>query len=143
MFRTRRSPRISLFQGPSSLSAVVISALSGSSFIRRQCPIQRSRFSLTSSSACGLAATPTTSARLGWSSSGSGESHSILVTRRTQRYINPSTASVLFFRMGQHSALYSSIDTTSDRNKPDFSFNGTILESHTLPSVAYTYIAAD
>ena len=61
----RMSPRISLFQGPSSSSAVVICAHSGSSFIRRQCPIQRSYFSLTSSSACGLAATPNTSAQLG------------------------------------------------------------------------------
>ena len=33
MFRARKSPRISLFQGPSSLSAVIICARSGSSFI--------------------------------------------------------------------------------------------------------------
>ncbi|KAI0217047.1 Protein-glutamine gamma-glutamyltransferase K [Lamellibrachia satsuma] len=77
---TRRSPRISLFQGPSSLSAVVICARSGSSLIQRQSPIQRSCFSLTSCSACGLVATSNTSAWNGWSSSGSGEPHTILVT---------------------------------------------------------------
>ena len=38
--------------------------------------------------------------------------------------------------MGHHSALYSSTGTTSDWNKPNFSFNGTMQEFHTLPSVA-------
>ena len=40
--------------------------------------------------------------------------------------------------MIQHSTLYSSTNTTSDGNNPEFSFNDTMLESHTLPSVENT-----